>query len=232
MSEKAHFGPIGSEGSDPINIGFDVNIAGSSIGHPASYYGENGYGHLKGNKKYAVPDLDKYHGTNTFLTEALTLEAKSQIDKAVQSGSPFFLHLSHYAVHAPFEPDHRFADRYKGQGFDDRSVAFASLIEGVDKSLGDVVDHLDSLGIADKTMIIFLGDNGSDSPLGEDKLGYASSAPLRGKKGTAYEGGVRVPFIIAWAKCNTGLPLQRDVVKGSPEEPLIVYREIGYDSAE
>ena len=70
---KAHFGCMDSEGENPLNLGFDVNIAGSGIGHPGSYYGEWGYGHIKGSKARAVPDLEKYHGTDTFLSEALTL---------------------------------------------------------------------------------------------------------------------------------------------------------------
>lgn len=109
---KAHFGRIGSEGENPLNIGFDVNIAGSAIGHPGSYYGEYGYGHIKGQKMRAVPGLEKYHRTNTFLSDALTLEAKDQIDKAVSEKKPFFLYMSHYAVHAPFETDKRFIGNY------------------------------------------------------------------------------------------------------------------------
>lgn len=196
---KAHFGCIGSEGEDPRNIGFDVNIAGSSIGQPGSYYGENGYGNIKGNKSRAVPGLEKYHGTDVFLSEALTLEANIQIDEAVGEKKPFFLYMAHYAVHAPFEADKRFTHHYQYTGKPRMAADFATLIEGMDKSLGDIMDHLEELGIAENTLIFFLGDNGSDAPLGDDK-GYSSSAPLRGKKGTEYEGGVRVPFIACWGK--------------------------------
>ena len=44
--------------------------------------------------------------------------------------------------------------------------SFATLVEGVDKSLGDVLDHLDRLGVAENTIVLFLGDNGSDAPWG------------------------------------------------------------------
>ena len=196
---KAHFGRIGSEGEDPVNIGFDVNIAGSSIGHPGSYHGENGYGHIKGQKARAVPGLTKYHGTNVFLSDALTLEANEQIDEAVAQKQPFFLYLSHYAVHSPFETDERFIGNYASSGKPQQAQAFATLIEGMDKSLGDLMDHLEAKGIAENTLIIFLGDNGSDAPLGDEK-GHYSSSPLRGKKGSEYEGGMRVPFIAAWGK--------------------------------
>ena len=196
---KAHFGCIGSEGEDPQKVGFDVNIGGNSIGQPGSYYGEWGYGWTKGNKSRAVPGLEKYHGSDVFLTDALTLEAGTEIEKAVKEGKPFYLNMSHYAVHQPFEADKRFLDHYRNFGKGGQADAFATLVEGMDKSLGDLMKKLDELGIAENTLILFLGDNGGDAPLG-GAADYGSSAPLRGKKGSEYEGGVRVPFIASWAK--------------------------------
>lgn len=204
---KAHFGPIGTEGENPLNVGYDVNIAGCSIGEPGSYLGENGYGHIKGNKSRAVPGLEKYHGTDTFLSDALTLEANHEIDKAIDENKPFFLYLSHYAVHAPFNADKRFIENYQKSDKDEKTKSFATLIEGMDKSLGDLMDHLQAKGIADNTLIIFLGDNGSDAPLGDEK-GHFSSSPLRGKKGSEYEGGMRVPFIVSWGAVNHTHPNQ------------------------
>lgn len=205
---KAHFGCGGSEGEDPKHLGFDVNIAGSSIGHPGSYYGEWGYGNIKGQKARAVPGLEKYHRTETFLTEALTIEAKQEIDKAVKEKRTFYLNMAHYAVHAPFQVDKRFISHYTDPGKSEQARAFATLIEGMDKSLGDIMDHLEELGIAENTLIIFLGDNGGDAPLGNTR-GYGSSAPLKGKKGTEFEGGMRVPFITAWAKPQKGNKIQK-----------------------
>lgn len=205
---KAHFANMYAEGVDPCNLGFDVNIAGSAIGQPGSYYGENAYGWTGGNRSRAVPGLEKYHGTPTFLTDALTLEAQEQIRQAVKEGRPFYLNLSHYAVHQPFETDRRFLCHYPEGKMSDAQRAFSTLIEGQDKSLGDLLDFLGSIGVAENTLVIFMGDNGSDAPLG-DKFGYGSSAPFRGKKGTEYEGGMRVPFIIAWAKPDAGNKFQK-----------------------
>ena len=196
---KAHFGCNESEGKDPIKLGFDVNIAGSAIGHPGSYYGENGYGWIKGQRARAVPDLEAYHRTHTFLTDALTLEAKKEIKKAVNASQPFYLNMAHYAVHAPFETDDRFIKHYENSDKSQQAKAFATLIEGMDKSLGDIMDYLQELGVAENTLIFFLGDNGGDAPLGGPS-DYGSSAPFKGKKGSEYEGGVRVPFIAGWAK--------------------------------
>ena len=78
----------------------------------------------------------------------------------------------------------------------------------MDKSLGDLLDHLDALGVADNTLIFFLGDNGSDAPLGHQHE-VACAAPLRGKKGAHYEGGMRVPLIAAWAGIQPDNPHQR-----------------------
>jgi arylsulfatase A-like enzyme len=205
---KAHFGPLGEPSEWPTNLGFDVNVAGCSWGQPGSYYGLDGYGNIKGNKRRAVPHLEKYHGTQTFLSEALTIEAKKQITIAVEDKKPFFLDFAHYAVHAPFQSDPRFASHYKDSEKQKNAQAYATLIEGMDKSLGDILDHLDSLGIAEETLVMFVGDNGSDAPLGSVHE-HASSFPLRAKKGTHYEGGMRVPFIASWARPSQESPVQK-----------------------
>jgi len=205
---KGHFGPRGSEGEDPANLGFDVNVAGSCIGLPASYYGAENFAGKKRRSDFAVPGLEKYHGREIFLTEALTLEAKAHVADAVKVNRPFFLYLAHYAVHAPFNSDPRFAANYEDSGKPAAAQAFATLIEGMDKSLGDMLDHLDTLGVADNTLVFFLGDNGSDAPLGHQHE-VACAAPLRGKKGSHYEGGTRVPLIVAWAESNGESPHQK-----------------------
>ncbi len=205
---KGHFGAKEFVGADPANLGFDINVAGASFGAPASYYGMKNYGNGKKKARHAVPHLEKYHGTDTFLTEALTIEANARLSRAVEQGKPFYLYMAHYAVHAPFNSDPRFADHYKDSGKPKRAQAFATLIEGMDKSLGDILDHIEKLGVAENTLIFFLGDNGSDAPLGHQHA-VACAAPLRGKKGAHYEGGMRVPFIAAWAKVNPDNPYQK-----------------------
>ena len=205
---KAHFAPIGHEGEDPTQLGFDINIAGCSFGAPGSYFGEDGYGNLNPKRKRrAVPGLEKYHKTDTFLSEAITLEAKEALTRSVKMDKPFFLYMSHYAVHSPFQSDPRFIKNYENSKKPRSAQSFATLIEGIDKSLGDLMDHVADQGVAENTLILFVGDNGSDGPLG-DTYGYFSSAPLRGKKGTCYEGGMRVPFIASWAKAGKANPFK------------------------
>lgn len=219
---KAHFGPLGQPSEWPTNLGYEENIAGWAWGQPGSYYGEKNYGNNGENQQFAVPHLEKYHGTDTFLTEALTLEAKDHVSNAVAEGKPFFLHMAHYAVHAPFNSDPRFAPHYADTEFGKPAQAFATLIEGMDKSLGDLMDHLKELGVAENTLILFLGDNGSDAPLGESHE-HTSSFPLRGKKATHYEGGIRTPFIAAWAQPNP----ENEWQKKLPIAPNAVQQQLG-----
>ena len=216
MIGKGHFGAKNTEGAEPLNLGFQTNIGAYHMGQPGSYYGENNY--RRGNNgSFQVPHMEKYHGTKTFLTEALTLEAKDQIDKAIGEDKPFYLYMSHYAVHSPFSTDPRFIDHYPETEKGKNASAFATLIEGMDKSLGDIMDHLEAKGIAENTLILFLGDNGSDAPIKGPHAGQHSSAPLRGKKGSKWEGGVRVPFIAAWATPNPKNKLQQKlpIAKGA-----------------
>ncbi len=207
---KGHFGPRGSAGADPANLGFAVNIAGAHSGSPGSYYGSENFTRGGQRANQSVPHLEKYHGTDIFLTEALTLEAKAQLHAAVQAEQPFFLYLANYAVHSPFQADPRFLANYEKSGRSPQAQAFATLVEGVDKSLGDILDHLNELGAAENTLVIFLGDNGSDAPLGHPHA-VACAAPLRGKKGSHYEGGMRVPFIAAWAGAADENPHQKQL---------------------
>ena len=189
---KGHFGPLDSQGADPKNIGFDVNIAGAAWGRPKSYYGQNHYGnhpkYQQENKplRHNIPHLTAYYDKDIFLTEALTLEANKQIAQAAAEQKPFFLYMSHYAVHDPFDSDPRFAKRYQNLGKSEQAQAYATLVEGMDKSLGDIMAKLEQLSLAENTLIFFLGDNGSASPLGQINE-IASSAPLKGKKGTSWK---------------------------------------------
>lgn len=197
---KAHFGAIGTPGADPLNLGFDVNIAGHAAGGLASHLGERNFGNVRGavsQTPFAVPGLEEYWGSDTFVTEALTIEAKKQIDTAVTLKKPFFLYMSHYAVHVPLDRDDRFYKKYADMGLDHDQAAYAALVEGMDKSLGDLMLHLQEKGIADNTIIIFISDNGGLSVQARGGRPGTQNFPLRSGKGSALEGGVRVPMIIS-----------------------------------
>nr|NQU91423.1 sulfatase-like hydrolase/transferase [Bacteroidota bacterium] len=141
---KAHFGAIGTPGSNPLNLGFDINIAGHAAGAPGSYLGKNNFSSAwrGGGKTWDVPGLGKYHGQDINLTEALTREAILAVDSALSVNKPFYLYMSHYGVHTPLEPDDRFYKKYKDRGLEEPEARYASMVESVDKSLGDLMAYL------------------------------------------------------------------------------------------
>ena len=194
---------MNTPGESPYHMGFEVNIAGHAGGGLASYLGENNYGNRtdgKPNPWFAVPGLDKYWGTDTFVSEALTLEAIKALNHAKEYNQPFFLYMAHYAIHVPIDKDKRFYQKYIDKGLTPKEAAYAALIEGMDKSLGDLMDWLDKNGEADNTIVIFMSDNGglSSEPGWRDGKLHTQNSPLNSGKGSAYEGGVREPMIVRW----------------------------------
>ena len=234
---KAHWGAIGTPGSDPRNLGFDVNIAGHSAGGPGSYQGLKNFGNKeKGGHTlpWGIPGLEQYHGQDINVTDATTLEAKKAVSQAVDEGKPFYLYLAHYAVHVPLEPHKDHIKEYEGRTYNNTDIdipkseeQYASMVQGMDASLGDIMDHVESLGVAENTLIIFTSDNGGLSvhargttPMNTGKDTH--NWPVRSGKGSAYEGGTRVPFIAAWSKPNINnvlqqaLPLEANAISDQP----------------
>ncbi len=197
---KAHFGAKGTPGENPLNLGFDLNVAGHAAGGPGSYWGlknfSAGWRTQPPDLIWDVPGLAAYHGQDIYLTEALTREAVKAVEKSVADRQPFYLYLAHYAVHAPWEKDDRFYPKYLAAGLKPFEATLASMIEGMDQSLGDLLGALDRLGVAENTIILFMSDNGSPSQC-------PPNLPLRGHKLTPYEGGIREPMIVKWAGVTT-----------------------------
>ncbi|MFK7738533.1 MAG: sulfatase-like hydrolase/transferase, partial [Pirellulaceae bacterium] len=197
---KAHFGAIGTPGSDPANLGFDRNIAGHAAGGPGSFLGTQDFSAAwrKADRVWDVPGLDRYHGQDIFLTEALTVEANKAVDEAVANDQPFFLYMAHYAVHVPFAKDSRFYQKYRDAGIDDTESMYAAMVEGMDKSLGDIMSNIQRHGLTEDTIVLFISDNGGLSAHGRGGKPNTHNEPLSSGKGSAHEGGVRVPMLASW----------------------------------
>ncbi len=196
---KAHWGSVGTPGANPHNMGFMVNIAGHAAGHPQSYYGTDNYGNIPNKASaQAVPDLEEYFGTDTFLTEGLTLEALKTLDEPIKNKQPFYLNMAHYAVHTPIMADKRFVQKYYDAGIDSTEAKYASLVEGMDKSLGDIMNYLKKKEVEKNTIIIFMSDNGGLSHHGRGGQPNTHNLPLKAGKGSVYEGGIREPMIVKW----------------------------------
>lgn len=95
--------------------------------------------------------------------------------------------------------DNRFVQKYLDAGLEPVEAKYASLIEGMDKSLGDIMNYLKEKNIDKNTIIIFLSDNGGLSAHTRGGVPLNTlNTPLRSGKGSAYEGGIRIPFIVKW----------------------------------
>lgn len=131
-----------------------------------------------------------------YLTDVLTDEALLFL-RRLREG-PFFLFLSHFAVHGPWRGKPELVVRFERE-LDPKSpqsnAIYAAMIASLDESVGQVLAALDELGLAEETLVVFTSDNG---PTLEKDGPITTVAPLRGDKLDLYEGGLRVPLVVRW----------------------------------
>jgi arylsulfatase A-like enzyme len=165
----------------PEHHGFDVNIAGTDQPQPRPGYFA----------PYAIKTIEQ-GPQSEYITDRLGDEAVKFI--RAHADRPFFLYLPHFAVHTPIQAKKKLIEHHKSRLkplMRHTNAPYAAMIDSMDQTVGRIRETLAELGIADRTIIIFTSDNGGRIPT-------TSNVPLRAGKGSCYEGGVRVPLIVAW----------------------------------
>ena len=186
----------------PEDRGFDEALihGGGGVGQTPDYWNNDYFDDTY--FRNGVPEKFEGYCTDVWFNEAMKFIDESK-DK------PFFCYIATNAPHGPFHVPQNYLDMYKDVE-EIPNPNFYGMITNVDDNLGKLRNKLDESGLTENTILIFLTDNGTAAGIQQDRSGFKNgkgfNVGMRGKKGSAYEGGHRVPFFIHWpvGKLNSG----------------------------
>lgn len=137
--------------------------------------------------------------TSNYTTDYLTDKAVEEIDKS--GDEPFFLYFAYHVPHTPIQGREDLVNYFKAKA-DPAAIhhnpTYAAMVKSLDLSVGRVLKSLEEKGLADDTLVVFISDNGGLTQRYGVHDGFTENLPLRRGKGSAYEGGVRVPALARW----------------------------------
>lgn len=128
--------------------------------------------------------------TKGFISDVLTDDAMRFISE--KQKEPFFCYLAYNAPHSPYQVPDKYFDKFKAKGFADNVAGFYGMCENLDDNVGRLLAHLDTLKLAENTLVLFLTDNGGTAGV------KIYNAGMRGGKTSMHEGGTRVPLFMRW----------------------------------
>ena len=145
------------------------------------------------------PEFD--HDDGQYLSDFLSDKAASFVKASAESDRPFFLYYADFLVHKPLEAKEKYLKEFgdKQPTKNQKSAMAAAMIKSLDDSVGKILAALDACGEADNTLVVFTSDNGGLAYEEDGKRdANTSNFPLRDYKGSEYDGGMRVPWIVRW----------------------------------